>query len=387
MRSRTPAPTLETFLEREEAARSSASPDWIHVLIGLARAGTRIARVVARTGLSGTLPRTGDRNVHGEAATRIDKYAHNTVVEEVADAKMLCCIVSEEAEDLLPIPSRHPDGGCVLAVDPLDGSSNLGVNVPVGTIFSLLPRSRSNDATGGGSDRTAGRGFLDASDRGSGHVLGSKAGAVTGGGSGPAARSGSGDVSGSGPALSDILHPGRAQIAAGYILYGAATVLVYTSGRGVHGFIRDPGSGEFLLTRRDIRIPSPSARHYSTNEAYTRRWDPRQHELVRHFKKPPPEGAKGFSARYIGSLVADIHRTLLVGGIFMYPAFRGKPEGKLRLMYEAAPVALVMERAGGRASDGTRGILDIRPRDIHQRTPLFAGTRELVEVAESFIAG
>ena len=339
MRSRTLVPTLGAFLESEEAAPSSAPPDWIHVLAGLARAGTRIARVVARTGLTGTLPRTGDRNVHGEAATRIDQYAHNAVVEEVAADDMLCCIVSEEAEDLMPIPSSHPDGGCILALDPLDGSSNLGVNVPVGTIFSLLPYSPS--------------------------------------GGGP----------GAGLTLTEILRPGRDQIAAGYILYGAATVLVYTSGRGVHGFIRDPESGEFLLNRRDIRIPSPSALHYSTNEAYTRRWDPRQHELVRHFKKPPPEGAKGFSARYIGSLVADIHRTLLVGGLFMYPAFRGKPEGKLRLMYEAAPMGLIMEQAGGRATNGTEDILDIRPRDIHQRTPLFAGTRDLVDVAASHLEG
>ena len=339
MRSRTIAPRLDEFLDHEEAARSPAAADWIPVLNGLARAGTRIARVVARTGLTGTLPRTGDRNVHGEAATRIDQFAHNAVVEEVAADEMLCCIISEEAEDLMPIPSSHPDGGCVLAVDPLDGSSNLGVNVPVGTIFSLLPRSRSDDAAG------------------------------------------------SGLALSEILHPGRDQIAAGYILYGAATVLVYTSGRGVHGFIRDPESGEFLLNRRDIRMPSPSARHYSTNEAYTRRWDPRQHELVRHFKQPPPGEAKGFSARYIGSLVADIHRTLLVGGLFMYPAFRGKPEGKLRLMYEAAPMALIMEQAGGRATNGTEDILDIRPRDIHQRTPLFAGAREFVDLAVCHLGG
>lgn len=337
MRSNTLAPRLDEFLEHEEAAHSPEAADWIPVLNGLARAGNRIARVVARTGLTGTLPRTGDRNVHGEAATRIDQYAHNAVVEEVAADEMLCCIISEEAKELMPIPSRHPGGGCVLAVDPLDGSSNLGVNVPVGTIFSLLPRSRS------------------------------------------------GDASGAGLALSDILHPGREQIAAGYILYGAATVLVYTSGRGVHGFILDPESGEFILNRRDIRMPSPSARHYSTNEAYTRRWDPRQHELVRRFKKPPPEGAKGFSARYIGSLVADIHRTLLVGGLFMYPAFRGKPEGKLRLMYEAAPVALIMEQAGGRATNGTDDILGIRPHGIHQRTPLFAGARELVDVAASHL--
>ncbi len=335
MPPRTASPTLEAFLEDEEAAGSAPSPDWVPVLAGLARAGRRIARAVARTGLTGALPRTGDRNIHGEAPTHIDRYAHNAVVEEAAATGGLCCIVSEEAEELVPTPSGHPGGSCILALDPLDGSSNLGVNVPVGTIFSLLPRTRP----------------------------------------------------GGGPTLSDILRPGREQIAAGYILYGAATVLVLTSGRGVHGFTLDPGSGEFLLTRRDIRMPSRGARHYSTNEAYTRRWDPRQHELVRRFKQRPPEGAKGFSARYIGSLAADIHRTLLVGGIFMYPAFRGKREGKLRLMYEASPMALVMEQAGGRATNGTEDILDIRPREIHQRTPLFAGTSELVDLAASHLGG
>ena len=367
MRSRTLLPTLDTFLEREEGAHSS-EPPWIPVLTGLARAGTRIARVVARTGLTGTLPRTGVRNVHGEAATRIDQYAHNAIVEEVARGEMLCCIVSEEAEDLMPIPASHPGGGCILAVDPLDGSSNLGVNVPVGTIFSLLPRRTGDGGPQPGSPD--GGDAQEASVERHDHAHAATREQIV-----------------PGLALSDILRPGRHQIAAGYILYGAATVLVYTSGRGVHGFIRDPESGEFLLNRRDIRIPSPSARHYSTNEAYTRRWDPRQHELVRHFKRPPPEGAKGFSARYIGSLVADIHRTLLVGGLFMYPAFRGKPEGKLRLMYEAAPMALVMEQAGGRATNGTKDILDILPRDIHQRTPLFAGTRELVDVAASHLEG
>ena len=339
MPSRPPAMTLGRFLAREEAGHPSGAHGWIPVLAGLARAGKRIAREVAHTGLVGTLSPAGGRNVHGEAATRIDHFAHDAVVEEMPAGDMLCCIISEEAEHHLPLPTRAPGGGCILAVDPLDGSSNLGVNVPVGTIFSLLPRSAPREEA----------------------------------------------HSGPGLTLPGILQPGRRQLAAGYILYGAATVLVYTSGHGVHGFVLDPSSGEFLLTRRDIRIPSPSALHYSINEAYTRRWDARQRDLVRHFKKPPPRGAKGFSARYIGSLAADIHRTLLVGGLFMYPAFRNKPEGKLRLMYEAAPVALVVEQAGGRATDGARDILDIRPRGIHQRTPLFAGARELMDLAGSFL--
>ena len=344
MPSPQPAPTLDQFLAREESVHPSGARGWTHVVAGLARAGGRIAREVARTGLAGSVGRAGPRNVHGEAATRLDHFAHDVIVEEVSAGEKLCGIISEEAENLLPIPSRHPGEDCVLAVDPLDGSSNLGVNVPVGTIFSLLPRS----------------------------------------GGAPASP---GDEIAPGLTRSGILRSGRHQLAGGYILYGAATVLVYTSGDGVHGFTLDPGSGEFLLTRRNIRIPSPPARHYSVNEAYTRRWHPRQRDLVRHFKKPPPKGAKGFSARYIGSLVADIHRTLLVGGLFMYPAFRGAPEGKLRLMYEAAPVAFLAQQAGGRATNGTGDILDIHPHDIHQRTPLFAGARELVDLAASFLGG
>ena len=336
------SPTLDQFLAREESDHPSAIRGWTHVVAGLARAGGRIAHAVARTGLAGTVGGAGPRNVHGEAATRIDHFAHDAIVEEVSAAEVLRCIISEEAENLLPIPSEYPGEDCVLAVDPLDGSSNLGVNVPVGTIFSLLPRT--GRATSPGEDEIA-----------------------------------------PGLTRSSILHPGHRQIAGGYILYGAATVLVYTSGHGVHGFTLDPARGEFLLTRRNIRIPSPSARHYSVNEAYTRRWHARQRDLVRHFKEPPPKGEKGFSARYIGSLVADIHRTLLVGGLFMYPAFLGAPEGKLRLMYEAAPVAFLAQQAGGRATDGTRDILDIRPRDIHQRTPLFAGASELVGLAASFL--
>ena len=243
MRSRTLVPTLGAFLESEEAAPSSEPPDWIHVLTGLARAGTRIARVVARTGLTGTLPRTGDRNVHGEAATRIDKYAHNAIVEEVADAEMLCCIISEEAEDLMAIPFEHPEGGCVLAVDPLDGSSNLGVNVPVGTIFSLLPRTRSNEVLRSRSG--------DMPRPGSGEADGS----------GDAARSRSDDVPGSGFSLSEILRPGRDQIAACYAIYGSSTVLVVATRAGVDGFTLDPESGEFrhdLVKGIDETLPPVS---------------------------------------------------------------------------------------------------------------------------------
>ncbi len=369
MPARPPATTLDQFLKRE-ASVHPGSRRWTPVLTGLARAGKRIAREVAGTGLAGTVSRAGARNVHGEAATRLDHFAHDAVVEEVSTGEMLCCIISEEAENLLPIPSEYPGEDCILAVDPLDGSSNLGVNVPVGTIFSLLPRETPDREPGSGAD-------VSSADRSPADAPPTDAS--------PAPAASPQDEIAPGLTRSSILQPGRRQIAGGYILYGAATVLVYTSGRGVHGFTLDPSSGEFLLTRREIRIPSPSALHYSVNEAYTRRWHPRQRDLVRHFKKPPPRGEKGFSARYIGSLAADIHRTLLVGGLFMYPAFRNKPEGKLRLMYEAAPVAFLAQQAGGRATNGTEDILHIRPRDIHQRTPLFAGARELVELAASFL--
>jgi fructose-1,6-bisphosphatase I len=242
-------------------------------------------------------------------------------------------MASEEAEEILPIPENFQTGNYVLLYDPLDGSSNIEANVSIGTIFSIHRK-------------------------------------ITGG------RDGT---------LEDCLQVGRKQVAAGYIVYGSSTMLVYTAGRGVHGFTLDPSIGEFLLSHPNIRIPDPPQRIYSVNEGNATRWSEPQRRLVEHLKALDGQNGKPFSARYIGSLVADFHRNLLYGGLFMYPADRKSPAGKLRLLYEAAPLALICEAAGGRASDGETDILDVAPTGLHQRIPLYIGAREYVEMAEAFL--
>jgi fructose-1,6-bisphosphatase I len=219
--------------------------------------------------------------------------------------------------------------------DPLDGSSNIEANVSVGTIFSVHRKISDHE-----------RGCVE-----------------------------------------DCLQPGYKQVAAGYVVYGSSTMLVYTTGNGVHGFTLEPSIGEFLLSHPNIRIPQPGQRIYSINEGNYRKWFPEQQRLVDHLKGSDGGPQKPFSARYIGSLVADFHRNLLYGGFFMYPADQKNRNGKLRLLYEAAPLAMIAEHAGGCASDGTRRINSIEPESLHQRTPLYIGTTEYVELAERFLAG
>ena len=221
----------------------------------------------------------------------------------------------------------------VLLVDPLDGSSNIDVNVSIGTIFSIQRK-------------------ISQGERGS---------------------------------EEDCLQPGREQVAAGYVLYGSSTMMVYTSGAGVSGFTLDPSIGEFLLSHPNIRIPDPPQRYYSVNEAYYQRWSRGQQEMVKCLKGLGETDMPPFRSRYIGSLVADFHRTLMKGGIFMYPRDSASPEGKLRLLYEAAPLAKVCEQAGGRASDGATDINDLQPSSLHQRTPLYLGSSEFVDMAEEFL--
>src|SRR5690606_17047860 len=231
----------------------------------------------------------------------------------------LCCMASEENEGILEIPERFPTGNYALLYDPLDGSSNIDANVSVGTIFSIHRKI---------SDHPRG-------------------------------------------CLEDCLQPGRRQVAAGYVVYGSSTMVVYPTGKGVHGFTLDPSIGEFLLSHPNMQIPHPGQRIYSTNEGNYLRWSEGQRRFIDYLKGFDGRNGKPFSARYVGSMVADLHRTLLYGGIFMYPADARNPNGKLRLQYEAAPMAMIIEAAGGRASTGERDILDIVPTDLHQRIPLY----------------
>jgi len=325
--------TIERHIIEAERQHPGARGAFSNILYDIALAAKIIAREVNQAGLVDILGRTGDVNVQGEEVQKLDLFANDVIYRALDHTGTLACMASEENEDIIPIPAEYPTGDYVLLFDPLDGSSNIDVNVSIGTIFSIHRK-----VSGG--------------DRGS---------------------------------LEDCLQPGRQQVAAGYVVYGSSTMLVYSHGSGVHGFTLDPSIGEFLLSHPHIRIPEPSRRVYSVNEAYYPRWASGQQKLVDHMKGLDG-GGESFSSRYIGSLVADFHRTLLTGGIFMYPAEVSKPGGKLRLLYEASPLAMLCEQAGGRASTGTEDILDVVPQHLHQRTPLYMGTAEFVTMAEAYLA-
>lgn len=294
-----------------------------------------ISREVNKAGLVDILGLTGEINVQGEEVQKLDDFAQNVIVWRMKQVGHLCIMASEEEAEPIRISDKYQKGPYVITFDPLDGSSNIDANVSIGTIFSIHRR-----------------------------------------------------ISVGEPGLEDILQPGYKQVAAGYFVYGPSTMLVYSTGNGVSGFTLDPSVGEFLLSHPDIKIPERS-KIYSTNEAYSPYWHPEMIEYIKYLKDPHASGRK-FSSRYIGSLVADFHRNMLYGGIFMYPADKKdpqKPHGKLRLLCEAAPLAFLAEQAGGYASDGTQSILDIAPTEIQQRVPLFIGSKEDVRAAERFISG
>lgn len=328
--------TIDRHIIDQERKHPGASGRFSALLYDIALAAKIISREVNQAGLVDVLGKTGATNAQGEEVQKLDEFAQEVIVKAMDHAGHLCCMVSEECDDIIPIPAKFETGNYVLLFDPLDGSSNIGVNVSIGTIFSIHHKVS--------PDRRRGT-------------------------------------------LADCLQPGSKQVAAGYVVYGSSTMLVYTTGidRGVHGFTLDPSIGEFLLSHPNIRLPEPPARIYSVNEAYYPRWSPSQRRLVDHFRAQNGEGGPGCKSRYIGSLVSDFHRTLLVGGLFMYPVEERAPAGKLRILYEAAPLALVCEAAGGRASDGARDILDIVPEGLHDRTPLFLGSRHLVDLAEQYL--
>ncbi len=327
--SETSVVTLSRFLIDQERKYPQARGAFTSILDDIALAAKLISRQVNMAGLVDILGRTGDENVHGEQVQKLDVYANEVLYKALDHTGHIAVLASEEAEDPIPIPERFPAGNYVVLYDPLDGSSNIDVNVSIGTIFSIHRK-------------------ITQGERGT---------------------------------LEDCLQPGSRQLAAGYVLYGSSTMLVYTTGVGVHGFTLDPSIGEFLLSHPNLRIPDPPAKTYSINEAYYHRWSRGQQRLVSYLK-----GEGGFGSRYIGSLVSDMHRTLLLGGLFMYPADRKNPEGKLRILYEAAPMAMIVEQAGGRASDGRTRLMDLQPTALHQRTPVYLGAAPFVELAERFLA-
>ncbi len=326
--------TIERHILNQEHQHPEATGVFSNLLYDIALAAKIIARETRRAGLSQLLGMAGRVNVQGEEQMKLDAFANETFIRMNAESGRIAVMASEESSGIIPIPEQHCcDGRYVLLFDPLDGSSNIDANVSVGTIFGIYRR-----------------------------------------------------ITESGPGtLEDCLQPGRALAAAGYVIYSTSTMLVYTTGHGVDGFTLDPTLGEFLLTHPNLRYPS-KAGYYSANQANEQYWSAGVQRYTRWLQgMDPDEPSKPVAARYVGALVADFHRNLLSGGVYYYPADSRNPRGKLRLAYEAAPLAFVAHQAGGLASDGRRPILDIQPGSLHQRTPLFIGNRALVERAEQFI--
>ncbi len=315
--------TIERFILDQEEKYPEATGELSNLLYDIALGAKIIAASIRRAGLVNILGSAGATNVQGEEQQKLDIFANNTLTNALNHTGRVCVMASEEDETLIPVPDNYPVGKYVVLYDPLDGSSNIDTNGAVGTIFSIYRR-------------------VSMEGRGS---------------------------------LADVLQPGCKQVAAGYIIYGSSTMMIYTTGQGVCGFTLDPSIGEFLLSHPKIVTPRVG-RYYSVNESNFARWSKGVQWAVRGLHGDRPDEIKGKNSRYIGSLVADFHRNLLAGGIFMYPADSKNTNGKLRLLYECSPMAFIAEQASGSATDGTRRILDITPTELHQRTPLVIGSRE-----------
>src|SRR6266567_7929311 len=323
--------TIDRFIIEEERLHPEATGELSGLLYDLALAAKMITNKVRSAGLADILGATDTENVQGEVQQKLDVFANETIIKALDHGGRLCAMASEEEPDIIPIPEPFKCGKYVLLFDPLDGSSNIDVNVPVGTIFSVVRK-------------------------------------ITRGARGE---------------MEDLLQPGRRQVAAGYVIYGSSTMLVYTTGQGAHGFTLDPSIGEFLLSHPNIRVPA-DGRYLSVNDAYEEHWNGQVRQLMRRYRALEGD-RKAMSVRYVGSLVADFHRNLLGGGIFAYPPNRKTPHGKLRLLYEANPLAFIIEQAGGAASDGHRRVLDVQPAELHQRTPLYIGSKADVNLAQQLV--
>jgi fructose-1,6-bisphosphatase I len=327
--------TIQRHIVEQERLFPKATGDFTGLLWDLTIAAKTISREVNKAGLADILGLTGEENIHGDAVKKLDVYANEKIYKSMEHGGHICIMASEENEDVIPIPDEFPKGKYVLMFDPLDGSSNIDANVSIGTIFSIYRRKTT------GKEAT----------------------------------------------IEDCLRKGTEQVAAGYIIYGSSTMMVYTTGQGVHGFTLDPSIGEFLLSHENIQIPS-KGKIYSINEGNANTWDEGTKKYIAYLKEKDSATERPYSLRYIGSLVADFHRNLLYGGIFLYPAdYKDpkKPKAKLRLLYEAAPLAFIVEQSGGMASTGKERILDIQAAELHQKVPLVIGSKEDVLTYENFL--
>lgn len=327
--------TIERHIAEQQKAYPNATGVFTQMLQDMALAAKLISRETNRAGLTDILGFAGGNNASGERQKKLDIFADEVIFKMNDHTGRVCAMVSEEHDEVIEIPPHYDRGNYVLLYDPLDGSSNIDVNVSIGTIFSIHRKfTRGEKGT-----------------------------------------------------MEDVLQRGKRLVAAGYVIYGSSTMMVYTTGHGVHGFTLDMGVGEFILSHENIRVPQ-KGRYYSVNQGYEKFWTPGIKRFVKYLQGIEGKGQDPLGHRYIGSLVADFHRNLLEGGIYLYPGTlqqRIKPSGKIRLMYEAQALAFIAEQAGGYASDGIGSILDIRPHSLHQRVPFFIGNRDLVEKAETYI--
>ncbi len=320
--------TIEQHILAQQRKFPGVSGEFSGLLYDVALAAKLVSKEVNRAGLGDLLGSMGEVNVQGEIVQRMDKFANDLFIRILSSSGKVCAIATEENERIVEIRDDGFEGKYAINMDPLDGSSNIDVNVSVGTIFSLH-RKRSPGPHG---------------------------------------------------AEEDCLQPGSRQVGAGYVIYGSSTMLVYTTGLGVHGFTLDPTVGEFILSHPDLKMP-PRCTIYSVNEGNAAYWDSGTRAYVDSLKTVDRASGRPYSLRYIGSLVSDFHRNLLKGGIFLYPADHKdpqKPTGKLRLLFEAAPIAFIVEQAGGAATTGTERVMDIEPTHLHQRVPLIVGPKEEV---------
>ncbi len=322
--------TLDRFVLEEQRFSPGSTGELSLLLVRLGVAAKRIAAALAGAGLSESLGFAGSSNSQGEEQKKLDVLANDILLETFDYGGLVSLAASEEMEEPVVFGGRLADGHYAVLFDPMDGSSNIDVNGTLGTIFSIRRR---RDGT-----------------------------------------------------VADILRPGHEQVAAGYFLFGPAVLLVYTSGEGVHLFTLDPAIGEFLLTRRDVRMPD-RGKAYAVNEGRAHTWAPCVRAFVEHLKAPDKGSGRPYATRYSASLVGDVHRFLLEGGIYLYPADTGGAgTGKLRVLYECHPLAFVVEQAGGKASTGAQRVLDVAPSSLHERMPLAIGSRSEVELFDQFVA-
>lgn len=324
--------SLGEFIIERQSDFKYAKGELSRLLSAIGLAARIVNKEIRRAGLADILGDHGTTNVQGETVKKLDIYANEHFIKALKDRGEVCAIASEENDDLVEFEGEYcRDGKYVVAMDPLDGSSNIDVNVSVGTIFSIYRRKSDNPAN-----------------------------------------------------PENFLQPGYEQVAAGYVIYGSSTMMVYSTGNGVNGFTLDESIGAFFLSHPDMQMPK-SGKIYSINEGNYVHFPQGVKDYIKWCQEEDKETNRPYTSRYIGSAVADFHRNLIKGGIFIYPATASASNGKLRLLFECNPLAFLAEQAGGRATDGFKRILDIKPTELHQRTPFFVGSQEMVEKAEEFM--